>query len=102
MDFFQILAANFWLTVALLLVIISIVSIVLGILLEVYKVSNKSRQKMLELHNEQLRLQLQLERQKKGMPTDSGALAAHLYNPKDPSWAEQSQADYEIGYQQQG
>jgi hypothetical protein len=102
MGFFQMLAANFWLTVVLLLFIISIVSIILGILLEVYKVSMKASQKMLELRNEELRLQLQLERQKKESLGGPGTPAANLSYPKEPSWAEQSQTAYETGYQQQG
>ena len=100
MDLIQWLAANFWLTVVLLLFIISIVSIVLGILLEFYKVRSKVNQRTLELRNEELRLQLQLERQKK--ESASGPVAANLSYPKEPSWAEQSQTGYEMGYQQQG
>lgn len=100
MDFFQMLAANFWLTVAILLFIISIVSIFFGILLEAYKASLKANQKTMELHIEEMRLQLQLEQQKKENLAGSGP-AANLYTPKEPTWAEQSQTGYELGYQQQ-
>ncbi len=103
MDFFQMLAANFWLTIALLLFIISIVSIFFGILLEAYKVSLRSSQKTMELRNEELRLQIQLEQQKKeNLTSGTGLTAANLSTPKEPSWAEQSQTGYELGYQQQG
>jgi type II secretory pathway pseudopilin PulG len=99
MDFFQLLGSNFWLTVVLLLFVISIVSIVLGIALEAYKVNSKSRQKLMELRNEELRLQIQLDQQRKG-PL-SAPTSGNLYNPKEASWAEQSQSNYEMGYQQQ-
>jgi hypothetical protein len=95
----QWLAANFWLTVVLLLFIISIVSIVMGILLEFYRVRSRANQRMMELRNEELRLQLQLEQQKKG--SMSGPVGSNLSYPKEPSWAEQSQTGYEMGYQQQ-
>lgn len=98
MSMMQWLAANFWLTVVLLLFVISIVSIVLGIALEAYKARIRAGQKMMELRNEELRLQLQLERQKKEGP---GTPATNLYYPKEPSWAEQSQSGYDMGYQQQ-
>ena len=52
MDFMKLLTQNFWTMVVLLLFIITIVSIVLGILLEVYKVRTRSIQKILELRNE--------------------------------------------------
>jgi hypothetical protein len=94
MSFMQMLAANFWTTVILMLFLISMVSIVLGIWLEAYKVKNKSSQKMLELRNEELRLRLKLEQQKRG--TQAGILE----EPKEPSWEEQSQTNYEMGYQQ--
>src|SRR5437588_11547523 len=100
MDFLKILTENFWTTVVLLLFIISMVSIVLGILLEVYKISMRSRQKLMELRNEELRLQLKLEQQKKDNP--AGSPAADFSLPKEPSWAEQSQAGYDMGYQRQG
>jgi type II secretory pathway pseudopilin PulG len=100
MSFIQMLANNFWLTVVLLLFIISIVSIVLGILLEVYKTSIRASEKRLELRNEELRLQLKLEQQKK--ENLSGSPSASLPQPKEPSWEEQSQIHYEMGYQQQG
>jgi len=100
MDFMRILTDNFWTMVVLLLFIISIVSIVLGILLEVYKTSIKAGQKRMELRNEELRLQLMLDQQKKedraGSPPASHSL------PKEPSWEEQSQISYEMGYQQRG
>ena len=80
--------------------IISIVSIVLGILLEAYKASIRANEKRLELRNEQMRLQLKLEQQKKENAT--GVSPVNLPNPRDPSWEEQSQVHYEMGYQQQG
>jgi hypothetical protein len=98
MGFMQTLAANFWITVVVMIFIISIVSIVLGIALEVFKVSSKSRQKMLELRNEELRLRLKLEQQKKG---GQPGVPADLVLPKEPSWEEQSQVNYEMGYQRQ-
>ncbi len=100
MDFMKYLTEYFGMTVVLLLFVITIVSIVLGILLEVFKVSIKSRQKMLELRNEELRLQLKLEQQKK--ENRAGPSAADFPLPKESSWAEQSQTGYEMGYQQQG
>ena len=100
MSFIQMLANNFWLTVVLLLFIICIVSIVLRILLEVYKTSIRASEKRLELRNEELRLQLKLEQQKK--ENAAGSPSAHLPQPKEPSWEEQSQIHYEMGYQQQG
>lgn len=95
MGFMQMLAANFWTTVILMLFIITMVSIVLGITLEAYKVRNRSKQKLLELRNEELRLHLMLEQQKKGLR------AGTLAEPKEPSWEEQVQTSYEMGYQQQ-
>ncbi|HJT55753.1 MAG TPA: hypothetical protein VJ761_04605 [Ktedonobacteraceae bacterium] len=100
MDFMKLLSDNFWMTVVLLLFIISIVSIVLGILLEFYKVRMRSSQKLQELRNEELRLQLKLQGQKKEKET--GSPAADFSSPKQPSWEEQAQAGYEMGYQQQG
>ena len=99
MNFMQWLANNFWLTVVLALFIISIVSIVLGILLETYKTSIRASEKRLELRNEELRLQLKLEQQKK--ENAAGASPTNLPRPRDPSWEEQSQMQYEMGYQQQ-
>ena len=96
MGFMQMLSANFWTLVVLLLFIIAFVSIVLGIALEAYKFSVNSRQKRMELRNEELRLQLQLQQQRSGTPP-----AANLPMPKDPTWAEQSPSGYELGYQQQ-
>ena len=100
MDFMQWLANNFWLTVVLLLFIISIVSIILGIWLEAYKASIRASQKRMELHNEELRLQLQLQQQKK--ENAAGTSLVNQPQPKEPSWQEQSQIHYEMGYQQQG
>ena len=100
MDFFQWLSNNFWLTVVLALFIIAIVSIILGILLEAYKASIHADQKKMELRNEGLRLQLQLEQQKKGNAASSSP--SKLPEPRDPSWEEQTQLQYERGYQQQG
>jgi Tfp pilus assembly protein PilE len=100
MNIMQWLANNFWLTVVLLLFIISIVSIILGIWLEAYKTSIKASQKRMELHNEELRLQLQLEQQKKEHA--AGLSPVNLSQPKEPSWQEQSQMHYDMGYQQQG
>lgn len=100
MDMMQWLSNNFWLTVVLALFIISIVSIVLGILLEAYKASIRASEKKLELRNEQLRLQLKLDQQKK--ENTASPSSANLPNPRDPSWEEQSQVQYEMGYQQQG
>lgn len=99
MEFLKILAENFWITVVLLLFVITIVSIVLGIWLEAFKIGTRSRQKLLELRNEELRLQLKLEQQKKEKPTDSPMANRPL--PKEASWDEQSQTGYEMGYQQQ-
>lgn len=93
------LTDNFWAMVALLLFIISIVSIVLGIALEAYKSSMKARQKMLELRNEELRLQLQLQQQRSGaLPTPP---STNIPMPKDSTWAENEQSGYQLGYQQQ-
>ena len=100
MDFMQWLSNNFWLTVVLALFIISIVSIILGILLEAYKASIRASEKKQELRNEELRLQLKLEQQKK--ENAAGPTPVNLPNPRDPSWEEQSQVHYEMGYQQQG
>jgi len=100
MDFMQWLSNNFWLTVVLALFIISIVSIVLGIWLEAYKASIRASEKRLELRNEELRLQLKLEQQKK--ENAAGPSPVNLPKPRDPSWEEQSQVQYEMGYQQQG
>ena len=100
MGFLQTLTENFWTTVVLLLFVISIVSIILGIALEIYKVRSRYDQKMLELRNEELRLQLKLEQQKKENLTGPSSVANHPL-PKEPSWAEQSQTSYDIGYQQQ-
>jgi hypothetical protein len=100
MDFMRILTDNFWTLVVLLLFIITIVSIVLGILLELYKTSIKASQKRMELHNEELRLQLMLEQQKK--EDRAGSPPANHSLPKEPSWEEQSQISYDMGYQQRG
>src|SRR5579871_2756987 len=119
MGFMQMLTDNFWAMVALLLFIISIVSIVLGIALEAYKSSMKARQKMLELRNEELRLQLQLQQQRNGLPREmnwhpnndewhqlqqqrSGPLptppSTNIPMPKDSTWAENEQSGYQLGY----
>lgn len=95
MDFLKLLADNFW----FMLFIIVIVSVVLGIALEAYKASIKSRQKMLELRNEELRLRLMMEQQKKEQRT--GAPSVDVTPPKEASWQEQAQTSYEMGYQQQ-
>ena len=100
MDFMKLLSENFWTTVVLLLFIITIVSIVLGILLEVYKIRMRSSQKLQELRNEELRLQLKLAQQQKGNRPDFSA--ADFSSPKEPTWGEQAQAGYEMGYQHQG
>ncbi len=101
MGFMQLLTANFWTMVVLLLFIIAIVSTVLGILLEFYKTSIKAGQKRQELRNEELRLRLQLEhRQPKNEPL-AGSLAADIPQPEDMLWAEQPQTHYQAGYQQQ-
>jgi hypothetical protein len=100
MSFMQWLSNNFWLTVVLALFIISIVSIILGILLEAYKVSIRASEKRMELRNEELRLQLKLEQQKK--ENAAGTSPVNLPKPRDPSWEEQSQIQYEMGYQRQG
>ena len=99
MSFIQMLANNFWLTIVILLFIISIVSIVLGILLEFYKTTIRASEKRMELRNEELRLQLRLEQQKK--ENIGGSPSTNLPQPKEPSWEEQSQLHYEMGYQQQ-
>lgn len=98
MDFLKMLAANFWMTVVILLFIITIVSIVFGILLEIYKTSIRASEKRQELRNEELRLQLRLEQQKK--ENVAGLPSTNLPQPKEPSWEEQSQISYEMGYQQ--
>jgi hypothetical protein len=100
MDFMKLLSENFWTTVVLLLFIITIVSIVLGILLEVYKIRIRSSQKLQELRNEELRLQLKLQEQKKGRGTDFAP--TDYSSPKEPTWGEQAQTGYEMGYQQRG
>ena len=100
MNFMNLLSENFWTTVVLLLFIVTIVSIVLGILLEVYKIRMRSGQKLQELRNEELRLQLKLEQQRKGKGTDFPP--ADFSSPKEPTWGEQVQAGYEMGYQQHG
>ncbi len=99
MDFLKWLAANFWISVALMIFVISIVSIVFGIILEAYKATIKSRQKMLELRNEELRLRLMMEQQKKEQRT--GTPMADATPPKEASWQEQAQTSYDMGYQQQ-
>ena len=98
MDFLKLLTANFWITVVILLFIITIVSIVFGIFLEIYKTSIRASEKRMELHNEELRLQLKLEQQKKENMGSSPPM--NLPQPKEPSWEEQSQIGYEMGYQQ--
>jgi hypothetical protein len=101
MDFIKMMSENLGTTFILMLFIIIIVSIVLGILLEVYKVSLKYRQKTLELRNEELRLQLKLDQQKKEHLAGSWAQDPSL--PKEePSWPEQSQSSYRTGYEQRG
>jgi hypothetical protein len=98
MGFMQMLTDNFWTTVVILLFVITIVSIVFGILLEIYKTSTTASEKRMELRNEELRLQLKLEQQKK--ETLGGSPSTNLPQPKEPSWEEQSQINYEMGYQQ--
>ena len=101
MDFIKMVSENLGTTIILMLFIITIVSIVLGILLEVYKVSLKYRQKTLELRNEELRLQLKLDQQKKEHL--AGSWAEDLPLPKEePSWPEQTQSSYRMGYEQRG
>ncbi len=62
--------------------------------------SFKHRERMQERRNEELRLQIQLEQMRNThlgrqyVPPSSDLL------PKDASWEEQSQASYEMGYQQ--
>lgn len=99
MDFLKLLAANFAISVILMLFIIAIVSIVLGIALEAYKANINSRHKILELRNEELRLRLMMEQQKKEQRT--GVPAAEVTPPKEASWQEEAQTNYEMGYQQQ-
>jgi len=100
MDIMKYLTDYFWMTIVVMIFIISIVSIVLGIVLEMFKVTIKARQKRHELRIEELRLQVQLEKQKK--ENRAGSAAANVPLPKESSWAEQSQTGYEMGYQQQG
>ncbi len=100
MDFLKILSDNFWAMLVVLLFIISIVSIVLGIMLEFYKVRIRASQKLQELRNEELRLQLKLQDQQKDKRPNFSA--ADYSSPKEPTWGEQAQAGYEMGYQQQG
>lgn len=99
MDIMKYLTDYFWMTIVVMLFIITIVSIVLGILLEMFKVVARGRQKAHELRIEELRLQVQLEKQKKENRSGS---SANVPLPKESSWAEQSQTGYEMGYQQQG
>lgn len=99
MDFLAILAANFWISLVLMLFVITIVSIVMGIGLEAYKVKCKYQQKMLELRNEELRLRLMTEQQKQ--EKRPGAPKVEFTAPKEASWEEQAQTSYEMGYQQQ-
>ena len=96
----KLLSANFWTMVVLLLFIITIVSIVLGILLEFYRIHSRSSQKLQELRIEELRLQLKLQEQKKEKRPDFSA--ADFSSPKEPGWGEQAQTGYEMGYQQRG
>ena len=98
MGFMQMLTANFWTMVVILVFVIAIVSIVFGIFLELYKTSIQASQKKMELRNEELRLQLKLEQQKAGNP--AGSSPVNHPQPKEPSWEEQSQISYEMGYQQ--
>jgi|GEM_PF-1354839 type II secretory pathway component PulJ len=101
MDFIQLLASNFGFAIMFLIFVIAIVSIVLGILLEFYKTTLKARQRMQELRNEELRLRLQLEhRQPKNEPL-ADSQASDISQPQELSWAEQPQAHYQAGYQQQ-
>jgi membrane protein insertase Oxa1/YidC/SpoIIIJ len=101
MDFIQLLASNFGFAIMFLIFVIAIVSIVLGILLEFYKTTLKARQRMQELRNEELRLRLQLEhRQPKNEPL-ADSQAADISQLQEMSWAEQPQAHYQAGYQQQ-
>lgn len=98
MDIMKYLTEYFWMTILVMLFIITIVSIVLGILLEMFKVVVKGRQKVYELRIEELRLQVQLEKQKK---ENRSGPSANIPLPKESSWSEQSQTGYEMGYQQQ-
>ena len=100
MDIMKYLTDYFWMTIVEMIVIISIVSMVLGILLEMFKVTARARLKKHELRIEELRLQVQLEKQKK--ENRAGPSAAKVPLPKESSWEEQSQTGYEMGYQQQG
>jgi len=100
MDMMKYLTDYFWMTIVVMLFIITIVSIVLGIVLEMFKVTIKARQKRHELRIEELRLQVQLEKQKK--ENRAGPTVANVPLPKESSWEEQSQTGYEMGYQQQG
>jgi len=54
----------------------------------------------MELRNEELRLRLMLDQQKK--EDQAGSPPANHSLPKEPSWEEQSQISYEMGYQQRG
>lgn len=99
MDFLNALAANFWISIVLMLFIITMASIVLGIALEAYKVRSKAHQKMLELRNEELRLRLMMEQQQREKRT--GIPAEAVPPPKEIPWEEQTQTSYEMGYQQQ-
>ena len=99
MGFIQMLTNNFWTMVVLLIFVISIVSIIGGFFMEAYKTSERAREKRMELRNEELRLQLKLEQQKK--ENLSGPFPEDHPQPRDPSWEEQSQIHYGMGYQQQ-
>jgi cell division protein FtsL len=95
MDIIRIMTENFWTTLVLMLFIITIVSIVMGILLEFYKTRIRAAERAQELRNEELRLQLQLQGRKDVLDSSK-----NVSLPKEPSWAEQSQVSYEMGYQQ--
>ncbi|HLJ33245.1 MAG TPA: hypothetical protein VKU38_06325 [Ktedonobacteraceae bacterium] len=100
MDFLKLLTDNFWASVVLMIFILAFCFGFFGLVLEAYKTRNKDRQKRMELRNEELRLQIMLEQQKNEHLADS-PLTNHSM-PKEPSWEEQSQINYDMGYQQRG
>jgi hypothetical protein len=57
--------------------------------------------RMQEMRNEELRLQLQIAQANRGKFNQEPLRSSTSPAPKDASWEEREQADYETGYQQQ-
>ena len=100
MGFLKILTDNFWASVVLMIFILAFCFGLFGLMLEAYKTRSRDRQKRMELRNEELRLQIMLEQQKNGHLADSSPTYHSM--PKEPSWEEQSQINYDMGYQHRG